>query len=130
VFGQPEVNLGIVPGFGGTQRLTRLVGKGMALELCTTGRQVRADEALRIGLANHVVLPGAARKGLELAQMIVQKGPLACASRSTSSSTVRTSTSATPTCSKPMCSALPSRATTVARHERLLEKRKPVFTGR
>ena len=64
VFGQPEVNLGIVPGFGGTQRLTRLVGKGMAVELCTTGRQVKADEALRIGLANHVVAPGrAAREG-------------------------------------------------------------------
>jgi len=78
VFGQPEVNLGIVPGFGGTQRLTRLVGKGMALELCTTGRQVRADEALRIGLANHVVPAGELLgKGLELAQMIVQKGPLA-----------------------------------------------------
>jgi enoyl-CoA hydratase len=76
--GQPEVNLGIVPGFGGTQRLTRLVGKGMALELCTTGRQVRADEALRIGLANHVVPAGELlAKGLELAQMIATKGPLA-----------------------------------------------------
>jgi enoyl-CoA hydratase len=78
VFGQPEVNLGIVPGFGGTQRLTRLVGKGMALELCTTGRQVKADEALAIGLANHVVPPGELLgKGLELAQMIAAKGPLA-----------------------------------------------------
>jgi len=78
VFGQPEVNLGIVPGFGGTQRLTRLVGKAMALELCTTGRQVKADEALRIGLANHVVPAGdLLAKGLELAQMIAQKGPLA-----------------------------------------------------
>jgi enoyl-CoA hydratase len=78
VFGQPEVNLGIVPGFGGTQRLTRLVGKGMALELCTTGRQVKADEALRIGLANHVVPAGELlAKGLELAQMIATKGPLA-----------------------------------------------------
>ncbi len=78
VFGQPEVNLGIVPGFGGTQRLTRLVGKGMAVELCTTGRQVKADEALRIGLANHVVPAGELlAKGLELAQMIAAKGPLA-----------------------------------------------------
>jgi enoyl-CoA hydratase len=78
VFGQPEVNLGICPGFGGTQRLTRLVGKGLALELCATGRQVRADEALRIGLANHVVAPEALLdKGLELARQIVQKGPVA-----------------------------------------------------
>jgi enoyl-CoA hydratase len=78
VFGQPEVTLGIVPGFGGTQRLTRLVGKAMAIELCTTGRQVKADEALRIGLVNHVVAPDQLMaKGLELAGMIVQKAPVA-----------------------------------------------------
>ena len=78
VFGQPEVNLGICPGFGGTQRLTRVVGKSMALELVTTGRQVKADEAQRIGLANHVVPPEALlAKGLELARMIAAKGPVA-----------------------------------------------------
>jgi len=78
VFGQPEVGLGIVPGFGGTQRLTRQVGKGMAVELCATGRQVKADEALRIGLANHVVAPDQLMaKGLELAGMIAQKAPVA-----------------------------------------------------
>jgi enoyl-CoA hydratase len=78
VFGQPEVNLGICPGFGGTQRLTRLVGKGMALELTLTGRMVKADEALRIGLVNHVVAPEALLdKGLELAGMVAQKGPVA-----------------------------------------------------
>jgi len=77
-FGQPEVNLGICPGFGGTQRLTRVVGKPMALELVTTGRQVKADEALRIGLANHVVAPDALLdKGMELARMIAAKGPVA-----------------------------------------------------
>ena len=78
VFGQPEVNLGICPGFGGTQRLTRVVGKPMALELVTTGRQVKADEALRIGLANHVVPADALLdKGMELARMIAAKGPVA-----------------------------------------------------
>ncbi|MEP7329443.1 MAG: enoyl-CoA hydratase-related protein [Betaproteobacteria bacterium] len=77
-FGQPEVNLGICPGFGGTQRLTRVVGKSMALELVTTGRLIKADEALRIGLANHVVPPEALLdKGLELARMIAGKGPIA-----------------------------------------------------
>ena len=77
-FGQPEVNLGICPGFGGTQRLTRVVGKSMAMELVTTGRMVKADEALRIGLVNHVAAPEALlEKGLELARLVANKGPLA-----------------------------------------------------
>jgi len=57
VFGQPEVNLGIMPCFGGTQRLTRLVAYGVAKELIFTARQVKADEALSIGLVNKVVAP-------------------------------------------------------------------------
>ncbi|MBO6147462.1 MAG: enoyl-CoA hydratase/isomerase family protein [Lachnospiraceae bacterium] len=54
VFGQPEVGLGITPGFGGTQRLARLVGPGMAKQLIYTARNIKADEALRIGLVNAV----------------------------------------------------------------------------
>ncbi len=54
-FGQPEVNLGLLPGYGGTQRLPQLVGKGKAIELLLTADQVKADEALRLGLVNHVV---------------------------------------------------------------------------
>jgi len=57
VFGQPEVNLGVVAGFGGTQRLTRLVGRAMAMDLLVTGRMIKADEALRVGLVNQVVAP-------------------------------------------------------------------------
>ena len=53
-FGQPEINLGIIPGFGGTQRLARLVGRNKAKELCMTGDMIDAAEALRIGLVNHV----------------------------------------------------------------------------
>lgn len=78
VFGQPEVNLGIPPGFGGTQRLARLVGRALAMELVTTGRQIKADEALRIGLANHVVSsPRLLEHGLETARLIAAKGPVA-----------------------------------------------------
>ena len=54
-FGQPEVNLGLLPGYGGTQRLVQLIGKGKALELLLTADQIKADEALRLGLVNHVV---------------------------------------------------------------------------
>ena len=56
-FGQPEVNLGVMAGFGGSQRLPRLVGKGVALEMLTTGRMVDAEESLRIGLVNAVAAP-------------------------------------------------------------------------
>ena len=78
VFGQPEVNLGIPPGFGGTQRLARLVGRARALELVTTGRTVKPDEALRIGLVNAIV-PGVQlmEKGLETARLIATKAPVA-----------------------------------------------------
>ena len=79
-FGQPEVNLGICPGFGGTQRLPRLVGKAMALEMCITGRALKATEALRVGLINQIVPPGTLlERGLELARTIAAKGPLAVA---------------------------------------------------
>jgi enoyl-CoA hydratase len=78
VFGQPEVNLGIPPGFGGTQRLPRRIGTARALELLTTARQVKADEAAAIGLANQVVPASVLRaKGLETARTIASKGPAA-----------------------------------------------------
>ena len=76
--GQPEVNLGIIPGYGGTQRLARLVGKGRALDLVLTGRMVSAAEAREMGLVNMVVpaaeLSEAVRK---LAGTLLEKGPLA-----------------------------------------------------
>jgi enoyl-CoA hydratase len=76
--GQPEVNLGIIPGYGGTQRLPRLVGRGMASELILSGRIIDANEALRIGLVNRVVAPEALLPtAMEIAKTIVSKGPIA-----------------------------------------------------
>lgn len=77
-FGQPEVGLGIIPGFSGTVRLARLVGMGMAKQLIYTGKPIKADEALRIGLVNAVV-PQAElmAKAMELANQIAANAPLA-----------------------------------------------------
>jgi len=76
--GQPEINLGIIPGYAGTQRLSRLVGRGAALELLLTGEQISAADAHRLGLVNRVVTPanlmGEARK---LAQALASKAPIA-----------------------------------------------------
>lgn len=72
--GQPEVNLGLIPGWGGTQRLARIVGKGKALEMILTGDMVTAQEAYRIGLVNKVVPAGAILKEARgLARKIVSK---------------------------------------------------------
>lgn len=77
-FGQPEVGLGIIPGFGGTQRLARLVGKARAMELLTTGRSIDADEAMRIGLVNRVVAEGSAlAEALAIAAEIGKRSPMA-----------------------------------------------------
>src|SRR5688500_18436892 len=80
-FGQPEVNLGIIPGYGGTQRLTQLVGKGKALELMMTGDQISAQEAKTLGLVNHVVSTRDELTSLanSIMNKIVSKGPLAIA---------------------------------------------------
>ena len=77
-FGQPEVNLGVIPGFGGTQRLPRLVGSGHGLELLLTGDMIGAEEACRIGLVNRVVsreqlLP----ECLAILEKVSRKGPVA-----------------------------------------------------
>ena len=73
-FGQPEVNLGLVPGYGGTQRLIQLIGKGKALELLMTADMIDANQALKLGLVNHVVPVGTA---LKMIKKIGTKGPTA-----------------------------------------------------
>ena len=85
VFGQPETGLGITPGFGGTQRLARLVSPGMAKQLIYTARNIKADEAKRIGLVNDVIAPqegesskdAVLKAALKMAQTIAKQAPIA-----------------------------------------------------
>ncbi len=77
-FGQPEVKLGIIPGYGGSQRLARLCGKGIAHELCLSGEMISAEEAQRIGLVNHVYEAGELLPAAQsLAKKIAANAPVA-----------------------------------------------------
>jgi enoyl-CoA hydratase len=77
-FGQPEVNLGLIPGYGGTQRLTMLVGKGKAMELMMSGNIIDANEAKNIGLVNYVTPPESLlEKTKEILSVIITKSPVA-----------------------------------------------------
>lgn len=80
-FGQPEVTLGIIPGYGGTQRLTQLIGRGKALELMLTANMISADEAKAIGLVNHVVTNREEMMNLSVTilKKILSNGPVAVA---------------------------------------------------
>tara|TARA_B100000676_G_scaffold47995_1_gene46873 strand:+ start:3641 stop:4477 length:837 start_codon:yes stop_codon:yes gene_type:complete len=75
-FGQPEINLGLIPGGGGTQRLCRLLGYGKAMEMTLTGEMVGADDALRLGLVNKVVEPeDLEEEAMKMAEIIARKSP-------------------------------------------------------
>lgn len=77
-FGQPEVNLGLIPGYGGTQRLVQLIGKGRALEMLMTGNMIDAQSALQYGLVNYVVpQEQIIDKARAILETIIQKAPLA-----------------------------------------------------
>ncbi|NOZ36243.1 MAG: enoyl-CoA hydratase [Chlorobi bacterium] len=79
-FGQPEVSLGVTPGYAGTQRLTQLIGKGKAMELLMTGAMIKADEALKLGLVNYVIPQGELiAKTEELLKNIMKQSPVAVA---------------------------------------------------
>lgn len=79
-FGQPEVNLGLIPGYGGSQRFVQYIGKGKAIELLLTADMIKADEAKQLGLVNHVVEHGqSVEKAKEIINKIGTKGPIAVA---------------------------------------------------
>lgn len=78
VFGQPEIKLGVIPGFGGTQRLARLIGKGRALEMCLTGRRFSAEEALQWGLVTSLTAAdNLEEKAMSILKDLVQLPPIA-----------------------------------------------------
>lgn len=79
-FGQPEVNLGLIPGYGGTQRLTQLIGKGKCMELMMTGDMIGADDAKQLGLVNHVFpLASLLEETQKIIIKIISKAPIAIA---------------------------------------------------
>jgi enoyl-CoA hydratase len=88
-FGQPEVNLGLIPGYGGTQRLVQLIGKGRALELLMTGGMIDAGTALQYGLVNRVVpIADIVNGAKSILEVIITKAPLAVASCITAANAV------------------------------------------
>jgi enoyl-CoA hydratase len=131
-FGQPEINLGIIPGGGGTQRLTRLVGEGKSMEMILTGDMIDAQNAYSIGLVNHVFAPEELEaKTMEMANKIAEKSPIALqlakeavklASRSNLDEGLRREIDLFA-----VCFSTEDKTEGVSA---FLEKRKPVFRGR
>ena len=131
-FGQPEINLGIIPGGGGTQRLTRLIGEGKSMEMILTGDMIDAPTALSLGLVNHVFSAEELEtKTMEMANKIAEKSPIALqmakeavklASKSNLDEGLRREVDLFA-----ICFSTEDKTEGVAA---FLEKRKPVFKGR
>ena len=131
-FGQPEINLGVLPGAGGTQRLTRAVGKAVAMDMILTGRMLSAREALDFGLVARVVAKEAwLDEAKRVAREIAAKGPIRCGSRRRRST--RRSRRRSPSASSSSAARSTSRAPPRTRRKGLhafVEKRPPDFKGR
>lgn len=129
-FGQPEVNLGLIPGYGGTQRLVQLAGKGRAMELLMTGNMIDAPTALQYGLVNYVV-PQAEllNKTRSILEVIITKAPLAIAGCISSANAVYSEANGFETEIRAFgdCFGTEDMKEGTAA---FLEKRKPVFTGK
>ena len=132
-FGQPEVNLGLIPGYGGTQRLTQLIGKGKSMELQMTGDMVDAGEALRLGLINHVTDPeNLLEKTTSILKIIQSKAPVAIAKIIECVNRAMTNKNDTSGYDNEVhafgeCFATEDR---IEGTTAFLEKRKPIFTGK
>jgi len=128
-FGQPEVNLGLIPGYGGTQRLVQLVGKGRAMELLMTGNMIDAQTALQYGLVNHVVPQDELlNKATSILEGIVAKAPLAiskCIAAANAAFTEAGFQTEMEGFGECFATEDMKEGTTA-----FLEKRKPVFTGK
>ncbi|MFQ5980374.1 MAG: enoyl-CoA hydratase/isomerase family protein [Candidatus Heimdallarchaeota archaeon] len=131
-FGLPEINLAIIPGGGGTQRLPRQVGKGMAMELIMTGNMINAQQAKEIGLVNKVVpLPDLMNSALETARTIAAKGAISVREAKYSISRgLEGSIEAGIAIERDACSLLFSTEDFHEGVKAFLEKRKPVFKGK
>ena len=130
-FGQPEVNLGLIPGYGGTQRLTQLIGKGKAMELMMTGNLVDAAEARQLGLVNHITEPeNLLAQTAQLLQTIIAKAPLALAKIITLTNMAAAGAADGLQQEIAAFGELFDTADAKEGAAAFLEKRKPVFTGR
>ena len=131
-FGQPEVNLGLIPGFGGTQRLLRLVGRSATLELCLTGNQIGADRAMQLGIVSRVVAADSLEaESMALAEQLAGLAPQAL--RGVLDAVVVGGESALPVGLEFETQAFAIAFSTEDMREgttAFLERRKPVFSGR
>jgi len=132
IFGQPEVNVGIMPGAGGTQRLPRIIGKMKAMEMILTGHSISAEEAYRIGLVNKVVpVESLMMEAKKMAENIASKPPISV--RAAKQAILRASDTAVEVGLDYERTLFYSLFATEDAHEGMqafLEKRKPVFKGR